>query len=303
MAAKSQDKIIFGVALVLLLASAGWMAMQGSKLSALRSITASGGTPAGYESATIDTTEVSTKTWPAPPAQTSGPLWVYDVFTPPEIFYNDITKKFTVTRPEGPVVDPIIEIPFGVTLVGVKLDAFRLQLVGYIGEEGDFRGNFENALSGETIIAREGKEIPDLGLKIKKFQVKRNRIESEGSMVTYEYEATAVVLDMKTGEEISLTNKHRYISGKPIASLKIDGSDQVADYKAGNTFTAGDATFKVLTVTDTPPSVEIVKTAPDLTEPVTKTLTPSVTIDAVPAPAGDGLAAPKATETPFPFGN
>jgi hypothetical protein len=302
MAAKSQDKIVFGVALLLLLASAGWMAMQGSKLSALRSAATASAGSAAYESSPITTSEVGTKTWPAAPAQTSGPLWVYDVFTPPEIYYNDTTKKFTVTPPEGPVVTPVIETPFGVSLVAVKLDAFRLQLVGYIGEEGDFRGNFENALSGETIIAREGKEIPDLGLKIKKFQVKRNRIESEESMVTYDYEATAVVVDMKSGEEISLTNKHRYISGKPIASIKIDGSGQVVDHKAGDTFTAGDATFKVVNVTDTPPSVEIVKTAPDLSEPLTKTLTPAVTIDAVPAPSGDSAPAPAPTETPFPFG-
>ena len=147
MAAKSQDKIIFGVALVLLLASAGWMAMQGSKLSALRASATAGSMSAGYEAAVLDTTEAGTKTWPAAPAQTSGPLWIYDVFTPPEIYYSAATKKFSVTPPPRQVVEVVVEQPFGVSVVSVRPDSFRLQLVGYIGEEGDFRGNFENALS------------------------------------------------------------------------------------------------------------------------------------------------------------
>lgn len=306
MAAKSQDKIIFGVALVALLASAGWMALQGSKLSALRAAGSAGVAGSSYEPSGIDAPVVPTKTWPAAPAQTSGPEWIYDVFTPPEIYYNDITKKFSVTPPEKPSVGPVVEKPFGVTLVKVRQDSFRLQLVGYIGGEGDYRGNFENALSGDTIIAREGKELTDLGLKIKSFQVKRNKIITQDSMPVYDIEATAVVIDLKTGEEINLTNKRRYISGKPIASLKLDGSDKAADYKVGDSLFSGETTFKVLAINAEPASVEIRKTSPELSEPLTKTLTPSVTLDAVPVPTIEGAApsaAPAAAETVFPFGN
>ena len=70
MAAKSQDKILFGAALVLLLASAGWMALQGSKLSALRASSEAAVNPAAYVPAGIDAPVTTSMTWPTAPAQT-----------------------------------------------------------------------------------------------------------------------------------------------------------------------------------------------------------------------------------------
>src|SRR5690606_8501223 len=101
---------------------------------------------------------VSTKTWPSAPEQSTGPEWVYDVFTPPEIYYDNVTKQFTVSAPFTP---PPQEPPFGVELIEIRPDVFPLQLVGYIGDEGDQRGTFENALTGETIIGRTGKKMPE----------------------------------------------------------------------------------------------------------------------------------------------
>jgi hypothetical protein len=301
MAAKSQDKILLGVALVLLLASAGWALLQTSKLSELRNSSNAGvGTPA-YSSAGIDAPRVSTKVWPQPPAQSGGVEWIYDVFTPPEIYYDATTKQFSVTPPVAPPPVVVVEIPFGVELVSVKQDIFRLQLVGYIGGEGDYRGTFENALSGETVIGREGKEFPDLGLKIKSFQVKRNKITSEDSMTLYETEATAVIVDTKTGEETTLTNKRRLTKGTPIALLKETASGKVVESKEGGTFSIGDANYTVVSVIAEPATVVITKTAPDLRDSETKTLTQAPAIDAVPAPAEPAPA--PAAELPFMFGN
>jgi hypothetical protein len=306
MAAKSQDKVFFGVAFFLLLASAGWMALQNSKLSSLRTSSEVTITPSAYVPAGIDAPSVSTKTWPSPVAQSSGPMWVYDVFTPPEIYYLESTKQFSVTLPPPPPPPPPPpESRFGINLVGIKQDSFRLQLVGYTGGPGDYRGMFENALSGDTIIGRAGKTIPDLGLTIKSFDVKRNKIESPDSMVTYDTEATAIVVDDKTGEEISLTNKHRRIKGEPFAILRAEGASATIEHKAGAKFTIGDATYTLLTITAEPPSVEIRKEAPDLKEPETKTLTPFVPVAPVPAspaPTDSAPSAQPAPATPFPFG-
>lgn len=303
MAAKSQDKIIFGVALLLLLASAGWMALQGAKLSALRASAEVKITPSAYTPSGIDAPAVSTQEWPKAGGQTSGPEWVYDVFTPPEIYYSDVSKKFSVTPPIPDETGSLPPKPFGVELVQVRQDAFRLQLVGYIGAEGDYRGNFENALSGETIIGRAGKEFPDLGLKVKSFQVKRNVIKSAESMPIIDIEAIAVVVDTKTGEETTLTNKRRLIKGTPFAILKVSGSEQTLEHKAGATFTAGDATYTVVTVTTEPPSAEIRKEAPDLKAPRTEILTPAGSVAPVTEPAAPAPATPAPAPAPFPFGS
>jgi len=301
MAAKSQDKILFGIALVLLLASAGWALLQTSKLSELRNSANAGAVSSVYSPAGIDAPRVSTKVWPQPLAQTRGAEWIYDVFTPPEIYYDATTKQFSVTPPVNVPDKPKEPIPFGVELVSIKQDIFRLQLVGYIGGEGDYRGNFENALSGETIIGRAGKEFTDLGLKVKSFQVKRNVIKSPDSMDTIEIEAIAVVVDTKTGDETTLTNKRRLIKGTPIAILKETVSGNTIEKKAEGTFVIGDATYTVVTATAEPPSVVISKTSPSLVAPETKTLTPPAPVDAVPVSAEPAPA--PAAATPFMFGN
>ena len=301
MAAKSQDKIFFGAALFLLLASAGWMALQSTKLSKLRAASEVNRTASAYVPAGIDAPSVSTKTWPSPPAQSSGAEWVYDVFTPPEIYYNEATKKFSVTPPKPPEpLKPDTQAVFGVELVQIKPDAFRLQLVGYIGSEGDYRGTFENALSGETVIGRAGKTFPDLGLTIKSFEVKRNRIESKESMPIYETEATAVVVDTKTGDEVTLSNKRRRIKGEPFAVFKIDGSDEPVQRRAGETFQVGTATYTVVNVTLEPPSVEVRKESPDMKQAITKTLTPFIPV--APLPASPAAPQQTAPSTPSSFG-
>ena len=300
MAAKSQDKILFGAALFLMLASAGWMALQSSKLSSLRTSSEVNITPSAYVPAGIDAPTVSTKTWAEPPAQSSGPLWVYDVFTPPEIYYDSNTKQFSVTVPPPPVVGPVVSPPFGVEFVQVRPDSFRLQLIGYIGGEGDYRGTFENTLSGETIIGRAGKVIPDLDLTIKTFDVKQKTIESEESMPVRYTEATAVVVDNKTGDEVTLTNRKRYVTGTPFAVLKVDGSAEPIQHKVGAKFSVGNATYTILNVVAEPPSIEIRKESPDLKEPETKTLTPAAPV--APVPASPEPAAQPAPATPFPFG-
>ncbi|MFA6960351.1 MAG: hypothetical protein WC205_06355 [Opitutaceae bacterium] len=303
MAAKSQDKVLFGVALLLLLSSLGWALLQNSKLGALRQASNATITPSAYVPAGIDAPTVSTKTWPVAPSQTRGAEWIYDVFTPPEIYYDANTKEFSVTLPKPPPPPPPPQ-PFGLSLVEVKQDAFRLQLVGYIGGEGDYLGNFENAITGETIIGRSGKNIPKLDLTIQSFVVKRNTILSKDSMPVIETEATAVVVDTKTGDKTTLSNKRRLIKGSPFAILKADGATETVSHKAGEKFTVGDSAFTVVTVTAEPPSAEILKEAADLKDPVTKTLTPAVPVDAVivSPTAPEQPAAPSATP-PFPFGN
>jgi len=281
--------------------------MQGTKLASIRSGGADTITPKTYAASGVDASIANTPPWPEAPSQSTGKLWVYNVFTSPEIFYNEVEKKFTVTRPKtGPDEPPPPPPPFGVELVQVKLDAFRLQLVGYVGEGDDARGTFENALTGETVIGRAGKEIPSLGLKIKSFEVKRSRIISKESMPIYDTTATAVILDLKTREEVTLTNKARYIRGTPLAVLKADGATEATEHKADSKFTIGATTYTVLTVTVEPPSVQIVKESAELKEPVTKTLTPLSSIAPVPAAqsASEQPAAPAtAPTTPFLFGN
>lgn len=300
MAAKSQDKILFGAAFLLLLASAGWAFLQNPKIAALKAEPNTNLSKIAYVPTGTDAPKVSTRSWPLAPAQTRGPEWIYDVFTPPEIYYLESTKQFSVTVPveKPPVV--VVEKPFGLEIVSVKQDTFRLQLVGYIGGEGDYRGTFEDTTTGDTVIGRSGKVFPKLGLTVKSFEVKRNVITSKESMPVYDTEATAVVVDSKTGEEIVLTNKRRLIKGTPIATFKFLETSETFERKAGEKILAGGATYTVVNVVAEPVSAEVSKEAPDQPS-VTKTLTPPAPVDAVPASpaAGEQPAAAPTVTMPF----
>ena len=282
MGAKFQDKVLFGIASLVLLATAGWvMVLEQPKLVALSKPPVVGKSNDQYVPAGIDAPQVSTMTWAPPGSQTRGAEWIYDVFTPPEIYYNAATKEFTVTPPvSGPPPPPPPVVPFGVELLRVKPDVFRLQLVGYVGNEGDYRGTFENALTGDTLLARAGKKIPELGLTVRSFEVKRNRVDSTTSMPIYYTVATAVVVDDKTGEAVTLTNKARFITGTPFAVIKVTDAQKIFEQKAGTNFDVGNAHYTIGSITVEPASVVITKEAPELKLPETKTL-----LISVPAPS------------------
>lgn len=261
--------------------------MQRAQLAALRETPVANVIPAHYKSVGFDVQPPATSVWKEPGPQSGGAEWIYDVFTPPEIYYNATTKQFTVTPPnEKPVVH--VEPPFGVRLVQVNEDVFRLQLVGYVGNGETALGTFQNMVTGETLLANAvtnsdtnaGKSLAKLGLTIRGFKVERRVIHMANSMPIYETVATAVVMDEKTGEEVTLTNKKRSIKGPPIATFAaLDG--QTFEKKAGGAFKVGSVTYSVGAISVQPASAVVTKTSPDLKSPIIQTLTP----EASPAPA------------------
>lgn len=284
---KYLDKILFGLGFVIFLAIAGWVFTQQKNIASLRSSISGPGAKPTYAPANIEAPIVTTTLWPEAPAQTRGAKWIFDVFTPPEIFYDTVTKQFILNPDEKPP-KPTEELkPFGVKLVAIKTDDFRLQLVGYVGNNvNDYRGTFINPSTNETFLAQEGREsrkLNDLGLALKKFEVIRTRTTSTDSMPVYETIATATIEDKKSGEIIILTNKARRLNGPPLALLKADSGEEFTQ-KTDSSFKVGEIAYKVLSVTETPPAARLSKYTPNTDQTVEETLTISepVKIPAVP---------------------
>jgi len=217
---------------------------------------------------------VKTETWAAPVAQTRGREWIYDTFTPPEIFYNARSKQFTVKPPSSLADEDVVQENFGVELVAVRPEPFRLQLIGYAGGEGDWRGTFQNIITGEVFLGAAGKRVANLGLTIKSLQVRPQPIRAGESMTTNQLVATAVVSDEKSGREMILTNRERRFTGLLSAFVALPGDSATRETRKGDVFKIGDATYRIDGIQLTPPSVEIVKEAPTLTQPDRRTLTP-----------------------------
>jgi hypothetical protein len=285
LAAKRQDGLLVGFALAAAVASAGWFGWQ--SVSARRVPPAAAArtkaAPAvPYQPSGIDAPKVETETWAPPPAQSRGASWVYDVFTPPEIFYDPRTKQFSVTAPTAeteaqPAPAPEAAAPFGLELREVKRAPFRLQLVGYMGGEGNYRGTFQNALTTETFLAGAGRRIPALGLEIAGFDVRRRAVVIAGNPPANRIVAMALVRDELTGETVELNSLERTLTNTPVAVVAAaDDPGHPRELRAGEAFKSGAATYKITKIQLAPPAADVTKEAPDLPRPDSRTLTPTL---------------------------
>ena len=237
-----------------------------------------------YAATVAEAEAIKTDLWAPPPPQTRGRDWVYDTFTPPEIFYNARSKHFTVKPPATVTEDAIVEEAFGVELVAVRPEPFRLQLIGYVGGEGTWRGTFEIVGTGEVFLGGAGRRLPKLGLTVKSLEVLPVDIKIPESMTTRQRVATAVVLDEKTGREVTLTHRERHFTGGLSAFVASTGDTATREVRTGETFRVGDASYRVEKIQLSPASIELSKEAPTLAQPDRRTLIPRESDDG-PAPS------------------
>jgi hypothetical protein len=227
-----------------------------------------------YVPTATDAPTVKTELWSQPAAQGRGRDWVYDTFTPPEIFYNARSKHFTVKPPIGVSEDVTPEEPFGLELVSVRPEPFRLQLIGYVGGEGDWRGTFQNVATGEVFLAAAGRRVPNLALSIKSLDVRSADIALPQSMTTRQRIATAVVHDERTNRDVTLTHRERRFTGGLSAFVAAPGETATRELREGETFKIGDASYRVEKITLAPPALDVTKDSPSLAQPDRRTLTP-----------------------------
>lgn len=162
-----------------------------------------------YDAQQIPTVNPLEVSWPDPSAQAAGPEWVYDVFTPPEI-YIDASGRFVPTgwKPAPPPT------PFGVYLSKIVRKSYRIQLEGYIEEDRSDSSKslllFFDEESQKQVRLRPGGQSEDSEFKVLNFDIERLRDE-DGNI---DIDAKANLLDLRTGEEVQLTHGElRYEEG------------------------------------------------------------------------------------------
>ena len=222
------------------------------------------GSVSGYISNVIDVAGVKAESWQPPSAQRKSRQWVYDVFTPPEIFFDARLKEFTVTPPTTAIAHDetatAVQLPasLGVQLIGVKRTLFRLQLIGFVESERGYQGLFENTLTSETFLAVKGRVVPALNLVIEDVDVRARPVSLPESMTTQQTLATASVRDVLSGETIALTTAERCYAAAPRATL-ITGIAVMAqrDVCNGDVIEVDGVTYEIGEIQLAPPSVTI----------------------------------------------
>lgn len=275
MEAMPSHRLVFFAAAALTIASAAGFGFAGWRK--LRSAPAGENAvrlaEAPYVPARIEAGSFKTAGWNPPSSQSHGREWVYDLFTPPEIFYNARSKQFTVKPPSGFLEDEPVEA-FGLELAAVRPEPFRLQLIGYLGEEGNWRGTFENLVSGEVFLGTAGRRIPELGVTIRSLEVRAQPVAVGEGATSRQRVATAVVLDERSGREVTVTHRERRFTDSLSALVAAPGATATREVRPGETFKFGEAAYRIEKIQLSPPRIEVTKESPGRVQPDRRTLAP-----------------------------
>lgn len=259
------DQICLGAAILLFVAVVAWSIWSEGALARV------GARPAVWHDAegNITTTLPESITeelmagggWSAPEPQGGRTGWVFDLFTPPVIYYSPGTGRFSVSAPASneTAVAELARKPFGVQLHAVQRQPYRLQLVGYAGAPGDYLGIFQNELSGEAIVARNGYRFDDLGLQIRALDVRREDLLVPDSMPLREIVAVAEVWDENAGRAVRLSSAGWQWLEAPAAELEIEATGERHLLRSGDFVESGETIFEVLAINVQPASVTIGK--------------------------------------------
>jgi len=213
--------------------------------------------------------------WTEPAAQKRGRGWVYDVFTPPSLYYDARARLLSaIPAAEAARTDPTEAAP-DLELLTVRRGPFRLQLVGYAGAADDRRGIFANIDTGETVIGREGGRLAGQGLTLKSLSLKCPDAGTGESAVTGDLVATAIVTDELTHEDLVLTTREQCRAGAPVGlftSRKTPGFRR--ELREGESITVNGVNYYVERIDLQPPQVVVGSTGPGESEPRIRAFTP-----------------------------
>lgn len=238
------DRWIFGACL--LGAFAAWIMLFAFRTSHSRPLAKLRLGP-DFKIAVGETTFPATlREWPGAEKADEESEWRYDLFTPPEICYDEEQREFAVVGLAARPAKVPGESRVGVSLVEIIGGLFRVQLVGYIGEAQSGQGIFEDVETGDTYLAGIGQEIPGLEITVNEL------IEASSSALKATDNparpAEAVVHDARRDRSMRLTANAR-VADDPLVAVLADGSSGVRySVRDGETVTISGKNYRAVRI-------------------------------------------------------
>lgn len=262
MSTRRNDLGMLGGAALVLLASAVWFGAREAKIETTTRLL-----PVGeFETSgtRAEENEGGEFHWRAPTGDGREGGWTYDVFTPPDIYFDETSGRFAATAREAEEANAGIEKtdtePAGLELVRVITRPFRVQLVGFAGGPGAYLGVFEDVATGETFLAGAGERVERAEVTIHAFTVERTEVTWPESMAVQTPVAKARVRDERTGETVGLTSAERTWRAEPFAVVRgIAGSDGEREVSTGEEVSVAGAVYRVEKIVMAPPAIELMR--------------------------------------------
>lgn len=222
--------------------------------------------------------------WISAKSQSRGEDWVFDVFTPPVIYYDPNSREFAVTPPSLQVVESgdTLWAAFDVELIEVRQRPYKLQLVGYAGSEGSYIAYFENSNSGGLVYLSLGQEESDLGVRLISFAEQKIEVASEGGTPVVETVGVARIADYASGQEISLTNLETKMYSDLEARIRLLPGGAVRSVQIGSRLALETGDYLIEDLSVQPPEATITKISKDGGRRYSRTLSPATDKEAQP---------------------
>ncbi|WOO41884.1 hypothetical protein [Rubellicoccus peritrichatus] len=268
------DKILLVVGLLALAGGIAFFLMRSGEVRSADALLTQQPSGSAYSEVQPPAILVDNPVWGDPQAQDTEGLQVYDIFTPPQIFWDPIAGEL-VFKPVTPV-EPLPD--FGLQLVKIERDLFRVQLEAFfLAQDGSMEESivqFYNTKLGESIRGKMGDKFPEHGFEVINVTYPLIVDDIEGTMRRV---PTVVIADLEQdGRQVTLTTESKlFLEGKLTILMRTLDPYAPAEFKwaeIGDTHQSNDATFTLLDFNFDNNSVNVEKAAPYLDPSEVRTL-------------------------------
>lgn len=222
--------------------------------------------------------------WEPAESQSRGEDWVFDVFTPPVIYYDPNSREFAVTPPSMQPVNTQDDAwtSFSLELLEVRLRPYKLQLVGYAGEAGSYVAYFENTATGALVLLREGQEDAELGVRLTAFQEQQIETVTEDDTPIVQNVGVAKLADYGSGQQVSLTNLETKMFSELEAKVRLLPAGVIRFVEVGSRLELESGDYLIEDLSAQPQEAMITKISKDGERRLTRSLTPAPVSDIQP---------------------
>ena len=266
------ERIAVGVAVIVLAMSFGISWSLRPEVRRIKSVpVALHLAKADYRPAALPAAVGHRESWTTPAAQSAGSEWVYEVFTPPVVFYDRQAASFSVT-PAGTSRGDSRE--FALELVAVRRQLFRVQLSGYAGASGSYTAIFTRPGKPGPLLAKENERLKDVGLVVKRFTLEKREIGKTPGDPGFEIVARAELQDERSGAITVLDSESKKYDDTMVATVHLsDLSVATREVREGDLISSGGYAYRISQIECDPAGIIVTREQPGL-PPATKLLRP-----------------------------